>query len=402
MKTANLSEYFTAVTAKRLSAVETQPQTSNQHEFNGVNELRQMFGSEKQTFPATFIHLGDDEEITEEGFVTWYDARERHATRTEYRLYYKTTAASEMLSAGDLLVIARTTTGRLLVITADGGSTTENQILWLFGLPSPEGNFQVRDLSGDKERIGLMKGMILESVGIEIEEEDVSLLELLLKKYGGVFPPTAEFSRFARESRNDVGELEDPDGALMAWMEQEEIMFRTIERHIVTLRLKEGFGKDSPDVDAFISFSLSVQNRRKSRVGYALENHIEHIIRRHELRYARGKETENHSRPDFLFPGIEEYHNAGFPAARLSFLGVKSTCKDRWRQVLAEAARIEQKHLLTLEAGISESQTAQMQASLLALVVPLPVQASYTAGQRAWLLSVRNFLNVVRERQAEH
>ena len=94
MKTANLSEYFAAVAAKRLSAVETQPQTSNQHEFNGVNDLRQMFGSEKQTFSATFIHLGDDEEITEEGFVTWYDARERHATRTEYRLYYKTTAAS--------------------------------------------------------------------------------------------------------------------------------------------------------------------------------------------------------------------------------------------------------------------------------------------------------------------
>src|SRR5579859_2980598 len=165
----------------------------------------------------------------------------------------------------------------------------------------------------------------------------------------------------------------------MAWMEQEEIMFRTIERHIVTLRLKEGFGKDSPNVDAFISFSLSVQNRRKSRVGYALENHIEHIIRRHEIRYARGKETENHSRPDFVFPGIEEYRDGGFPAERLSLLGVKSTCKDRWRQVLAEAARIEKKHLLTLEAGISESQTAQMRVSQLALVVPAAIQNSYTS-----------------------
>jgi hypothetical protein len=400
MKTANLSEYFAAVAAKRLSAVETQPQTSNQHEFNGVNDLRQMFGSEKQTFPATFIHLGDDEEITEEGFVTWYDARERHATRTEYRLYYKTTAASGMLSPGDLLVIARTTAGRLLVITVEGRSTTENQILWLFGLPSPEGAFQIRELGGEKERLGLIKGMILETVGIEVETEDESLLEQLLKRYGTVFPPTAEFSRFARETKQDVGEVEDPDGALMAWMEQEETLFRTLERHIVSARLKAGFGQESPDVDAFISFSLSVQNRRKSRVGYALENHLEHIIRRHEVRYARGKETENHSRPDFIFPGIEEYRDTAFPTGRLSLLGVKSTCKDRWRQVLAEGARIDRKHLLTLEAGISESQTAQMQASHLALVVPLPIHVSYSAGQREWLLSVRGFLNIVQERQA--
>jgi len=56
--------------------VETEPGTSNQHEFNGVNDLRQMFGSDKQKFLATFIHLGEAEEVTEEGFVTWYDARE--------------------------------------------------------------------------------------------------------------------------------------------------------------------------------------------------------------------------------------------------------------------------------------------------------------------------------------
>lgn len=400
MKSANLSEYFAAVAAKRLSAVETEPGTSNQHEFNGVNDLRQMFGSEKQKFPTTFIHLGEAEEVTEEGFVTWYDARENHPTRTEYRLYYNTTVASEKLSPGDLLVIARTTGGELLVITADGGSTTENQLLWLFGLPSPEGKFAIRELGGEKERIGLIKGMILETVGIEVEEEDGNLLELLLGKFGNAFPRTNDFSVFARETRNDVGELDDPDAALMAWMEQEELLFRTLERHIVSARLREGFGNDKPDVDGFISFSLSVQNRRKSRVGYALENHIEHIVRRHEIRYARGKETENHARPDFVFPGIEEYRNAGFPAERLSLLGVKSTCKDRWRQVLAEAARIEKKHLLTLEAGISGSQTAQMQASQLALVVPFAIQNSYNESQRAWLLSVKNFLAVVRDRQS--
>ena len=66
--------------------------------------------------------------------------------------------------------------------------------------------------------------------------------------------------------------------------------------------------------------------------------------------------------------------------ARLTMLGAKSTCKDRWRQVLAEAEKISRKHLLTLEPGISEPQTHQMEASSLQLVVPQPVQGSYTNG----------------------
>ncbi|MFC6252851.1 type II restriction endonuclease [Pseudophaeobacter arcticus] len=54
----------------------------------------------------------------------------------------------------------------------------------------------------------------------------------------------------------------------------------------------------------------------------------------------------------------------------------KSTCKDRWRQVLAEAEKVSRKHLLTLEPGISEPQTDQMEASSLQLVVPAPVHGS--------------------------
>ena len=41
-------------------------------------------------------------------------------------------------------------------------------------------------------------------------------------------------------------------------------------------------------------------------------------------------------------------------------LAAKTSCKDRWRQVLAEADRIRTKHLLTLEPAISKIQTAEM------------------------------------------
>jgi hypothetical protein len=56
--------------------------------------------------------------------------------------------------------------------------------------------------------------------------------------------------------------------------------------------------------------------------------------------------------------------------------------------VLAVAVRITGKHLLTLEAGISENQTDQMRASHLQLVIPAPLHATYKARQRAELMSV--------------
>src|SRR5690606_2121160 len=121
------------------------------------------------------------------------------------------------------------------------------------------------------------------------------------------------------------------------------------------------------DVDGFLSFSLSVQNRRKSRAGQSLENHLEALFGVSGIRFARGAVTENRNKPDFLFPGAAEYHDPMFPAARLTMLASKSTLKDRWRQVLPEAQRIPDKHLFTLEPGISENQTTQMQAERLQL-----------------------------------
>ena len=64
-------------------------------------------------------------------------------------------------------------------------------------------------------------------------------------------------------------------------------------------------------------------------------------------------------------------------------LGVKSTSKDCWRQVLTEADRIPQKHLCTQEAGISTKQTDEMRRQSLTLVVPAGLHATYTAGQHA-------------------
>ena len=89
-----------------------------------------------------------------------------------------------------------------------------------------------------------------------------------------------------------------------------------------------------------------------------------------------------------------------FKAIFLTMLGVKSTCKDRWRQVLAEADRISPKHLLTLETGITTDQTDEMQAKSLQLVVPAALHETYTREQRKWIFSVSDFVELVREKQS--
>lgn len=53
-----------------------------------------------------------------------------------------------------------------------------------------------------------------------------------------------------------------------------------------------------------------------------------------------------------------EYQNGDYDPVRLTMLGVKSTCNDRWRQLLAEAKRFEGKHLLALGAGFWSTKAA--------------------------------------------
>jgi hypothetical protein len=77
-------------------------------------------------------------------------------------------------------------------------------------------------------------------------------------------------------------------------------------------------------------------------------------------------------------------------------LGAKTTCKDRWRQILSEAKRISRKHLFTLEPGISEKQTDQMKSEGLSLVVPESIKPSYNNRQRSWLINLESFIEIVK------
>ncbi|MEL6959111.1 MAG: type II restriction endonuclease [Pseudomonadota bacterium] len=404
MKRGQLSDYFEGVGVKRLSAVDAEPKTSNQHEVGTTVKMREDFLGEthQQKFPAIYIWLGGDQEgFTEESWATHYDARINKPRAAEWRLYYPSNHVTEAMKAGDTLFLAKDQSGVLWFIVAPEGSTSEQQLFWLFDL-RPEGkSFVSREFSDEEPELDFAARFILDEIGIEFEEPDADKLDSIIEKFGTTFPKTAEFSDLARLTLPEVRAEDDPDAALIAWLEHEEALFRRLERKVVSSRIEAGFtNADGTDVDGFISFSLSVQNRRKSRMGHSLENHLAAVLRAHDIRHVRCALTEHNHKPDFLFPDQETYQAApaeGDP--RLTMLGAKSTCKDRWRQVLAEAEKISRKHLLTLEPGISEPQTSQMEEADLQLIVPAAIQVSYTRLQQKWLWDVADFIKEVRIKQ---
>ena len=406
MKRGQLRRYFTGVAAKRLTAVDAEPASSNQHEVGTTRAMREQFlGTTKSHFRTIFIWLGQDRESFRiEGTATHYDARRLQPRRAaEWRLYYPSNSVTEVMKEGDMLFLAGgSDLETLYFIVTSQASTSERQLSWLFDLYPQDGPFVSRSLAGDEGELDFAGRFILEELELDVEVHDEDRLDEIIEPFGTHFPSTRDFSSAARRTAPEVNAEDDPDTALIAWLDHEEAMFRRLERRIVTERLGKWFeGNETPDVDEFVKFSLSVHNRRKSRMGYALENHLGAIFQASRIAYVRGAVTEIGNKPDFLFPSIEAYWAAPETGdACLTVLGAKSTCKERWRQVLPEAAKVPEKHLLTLEPGVSEAQTNQMKESHLQLVVPVPIQSTYTGTQIDWLWSLKTFIETVRDRAA--
>lgn len=105
---------------KTLSAVEARPERSNQHEFNGVQQLKEIFGLYE--FERTAIFSVRGENISELVKVTWYDARSNHPARSEFRLYFQTNRVMQQAREGDNIIIGFDKKYRLYLILIPSGA----------------------------------------------------------------------------------------------------------------------------------------------------------------------------------------------------------------------------------------------------------------------------------------
>ncbi len=223
-----------------------------------------------------------------------------------------------------------------------------------------------------------------------------------INKLKVTFPPSIDISQEAQRIYNIYKKISqqiiktNSDQVILGWLDIEYQLFKAIEINRYAKNLEKGF----KNVDSLIEFSNTILNRRKSRAGKSLENHLSSIFTSHQLHFDTQKITEGRKKPDFIFPGIKEYHNLRFAFENLTFLGAKTTCKDRWRQILNEASRIPQKHLFTLQQGISSNQLQEMQDENITLVVPSNYHKFFPEEYRGGIMSLSTFINYVKEKQA--
>ena len=211
--------------------------------------------------------------------------------------------------------------------------------------------------------------------------------ETLPEEWLNTFPAASAIVNLAIDSCPAV-RVNVSDERLISRRDCEYRIFRYVEEAHVLPRVREGFAS----VDAFVGLANAVGNRRKSRSGTSLELQAKAVFQEERLQFSHDAVSERNKRPDFLFPSQDCYQDAGWPDHGLRMLGVKTTCKDRWRQVLEEADRIPIKHLLTLQEGVSSSQFQQMQAAGIRLVVPRPLHTKYPREIRDRLMTLQEFI----------
>ena len=213
------------------------------------------------------------------------------------------------------------------------------------------------------------------------------------------FPTSDVMSAAARTIEEKVYDhteyiFTDPDKKIISWTNIEYTLFRALEY----ARYGEIITKGFQSVDEFVRVANVVLNRRKSRAGKSLEHHLSAIFDGNGIEYSSQAVTEGNKKPDFLFPSQEAYHDNDFLTDNIISLAAKTTCKDRWRQVLNEADRLRDKpkYLFTLQQGISAAQMDEMQAENVILVVPEPYIDTYPKDRRDRIWTLSRFVQYVK------
>ncbi len=319
------------------------------------------------------IKIEWQDDVITDSVITWYGAK----TRSEYRLT-KFGRGFPYLThdmVGDLLVLIRKNETEFFAY--------------------------ILDLEDDIKEIQAALGVeVIESWGIyeqgviQPETEDECIGRHFRDFAGQLteFPPGSVFSAEARRALKDClknfNQL-TADDALTKSMDGEYKLFKLAERQIC----QHDFRKLFRDVDDFLQTASSIMNRRKSRAGRALENHVEQALT--DARIPHKMRPNIDGKPDVVIPSEEAYHDKDYPLDKLFIVGVKTTCKDRWRQVLNEGKRVPEKYIMTIQPGISTNQLKEMHEANVTLVVPKRFHKDYPKERDITLLTVEEFVSKI-------
>jgi hypothetical protein len=328
------------------------------------------------------IHLEDGTHITSRAI--WYGK----GTREEYRItkFWAYTPYDREEQVGNLIILIKSFESEFICYILNKEQDIEDFIEY-FGLNLIKGSATYGLSSYDPRLTETKKALILERAINGYAKNQSS------------FPFTMELALKAREIYFEImkGNFRQADNTLLSLIDIEYKIFKAIEQTVYAPYLTRPF----EDLDSLIDFANSALNRRKSRAGMSLEHHVDFILRHYNIPFDHPGRSEGNKKPDFLLPSNIDYANSYFDTKKLTMLGVKTTCKDRWRQILNEADRIPSKYLLTLQQGISKRQLEEMETEKVILVVPKAYQSMYPKEFQHKLLDINSFILLLKEKYNE-
>jgi type II restriction enzyme len=322
------------------------------------------------------IKIEWQDDVVTDSVITWYGKE----TRSEYRLTRFGRGFPYLVHdmVGNLLVLIRKNKKEFLAY--------------------------ILDFDEDIEELQAALGIeVTESWGIyrhgfiEVETED----ECIDRKFREFAQRLTEFpqgSVFSRETRRILAECFkhfndlSADESLMKSMEAEYKLFKLAERHLCHADVNRLF----LDIDDFLKTASGILNRRKSRAGRSLENHVEEVLLKAKIPHKMRPNIDG--KPDIVIPNEEAYYDLNYPTNKRFIIGVKTTCKDRWRQVLNEGELVKNKHILTTQKGISSNQLNEMHKAKVTLIVPKQLHKEYPKERNITLLTVEEFVSTIRTR----
>lgn len=435
MNWGSLDREFSAFATKRLTPHEIDPKVSNGHEFQGVNGLAEMLGTEDRRGIPTVYSLMRDREgepVVEQvirATASWYDSRRNDRKRNaEWRLYYPAEAGAIQAGCheGDLMIIGLNRDGSLAVFLAPAGSASEASLIHLLGLGRVplrgRGNVRWIDASAAGE-LGLPGAEAARQLSLEFAEalpgtrlfssaavsspEEAALgdtevervaAEMIRRWPAGVLGSCADVCRLVTDHCEIEVNLE-LDRALVRWLEVAEASYWLWEaemfgRFLGPIRFDRSVS-DSALAERVSARWMAYRQSRVSRAGTMMEIFLAGLLRQAAIPFAHGAKIEGGKLPDFLFPGVAEYNDPAWPADKLRILGSKTSFKDRWRQILSEGDRVKSKHGVTRDVAITGAMFGQMRDAGLTVVMPAQVLAGY-ADKPANLISLSEFVSEVR------
>jgi len=312
-------------------------------------------------------------QIATDSVVTWYG----QGTRSEYRLTRFGRNFPFLIpdSVGDLLILIPKDRNNFLAYVFDLDDDIEEIIASLDVQPFER--WSVYDKNAEEVI------------------DDKSCLEKNFQTFAGTlesFPTGKIFSdatiKFINLCVSNFGQM-SPDEALLECYNLEYRLFQIVERRICQTEISRLF----KDIDDFLKTASSIMNRRKSRAGRSLENHVDYILNRENIPHEMQPDIDGN--PDIVIPDRKSYALASYPDDKLFIVGVKTTCKDRWRQVLNEGKRLNRKYIITLQPSISANQLKEMHESGIVLIVPERLKKDYPTNHPLEILSLEDFIKDV-------